>query len=207
MSTYHNMCPLKASKFPFLCRARPYEKPKAEWLRGTSHIIKGTLDQVSITDNNDSSISWYNARDMPAKVTAYTPTVVNELLEGLPITAQDPQYVIHPGGPAILKGPQELLGLPQSQNQVFSRPAHVRKHLRQNDDLHMPEQHRAGVSRYQEVNRRCILWKESIWVSARKHGIAERHPHKLCPFDSKCNIDTVSSGKPSQASMPLQTCI
>ena len=101
-----------------LCRPRPYEKPKAEWLRGTSHIIKGTLDKVSITDNNDSSISWYNAKDMPKHVTAYTPTVVNELLEGLPITAQDPQYVIHPGGPAILKGPQELLGLPQEQNQV-----------------------------------------------------------------------------------------
>ena len=32
----------------YCCRLRPFEQPRAEWLEGASHLIKGTLDQVGV---------------------------------------------------------------------------------------------------------------------------------------------------------------
>ncbi|KAK9816366.1 hypothetical protein WJX74_005609 [Apatococcus lobatus] len=97
---------------------RSYERPKAEWLRGASHVIKGTLDQVSITDNDSSSIKWFNDKKMPATIGSQCPRVINELIAGFGLTARDPQYVVHTGGPAILKGPQAILRLPDEQMQA-----------------------------------------------------------------------------------------
>ena len=102
-----------------VCRVRPYERPRAEWLGGASHLIKGTLDLVTSTDTN-GAILWNSDRKMPAVVGAETPHVIKQLAAGLDfdVAANDTQFVVHTGGPAILKGTQDVLGLPDEQLQV-----------------------------------------------------------------------------------------
>lgn len=65
-------------------------------------MIKGTLDQVSITDNDSSSIKWFNDKKMPATIGSQCPRVINELIAGFGLTARDPQYVVHTGEAAWL---------------------------------------------------------------------------------------------------------
>ena len=57
---------------------------------------------------------------MPATVGADTMPVVKQLTAGLEFTipADDIQYAVHTGGPAILRGTQEALGVGDEQLQV-----------------------------------------------------------------------------------------
>ena len=64
-------------------------------------MIKGTLDQVSITDNDSSSIKWFNDKKMPATIGSQCPRVINELIAGFGLTARDPQYVVHTGDASL----------------------------------------------------------------------------------------------------------
>ena len=75
--------------------------------------------QVTSTDGNNA-ILWYSDRKLPECVGADTPLVIKQLVAGLDheIAACDTQFVVHTGGPAILKGTQDVLGLPHDQMQV-----------------------------------------------------------------------------------------
>lgn len=75
--------------------------------------------QVTSTDSNDA-ILWSSDRKLPTTVGNDTPKVIKQLVAGLDfdIAASDTQFVVHTGGPAILKGTQEVLGLPDEQMQV-----------------------------------------------------------------------------------------
>ena len=77
------------------------------------------LPQVTSTDSNDA-IMWASDRKLPCVVGADTPQVIKQLVAGLEfdIAACDTQFVVHTGGPAILKGTQDALGLPDDQMQV-----------------------------------------------------------------------------------------
>ena len=97
------------------------ERPKAEWLRGASHLIKGTLDQVSIHDTTDG-IVWYNDKKLPETIGAEVGGVVGKLLAGLDLTPQAMQTCCHPGGPTVLKGIAGHLGITAPDMQVECSP-------------------------------------------------------------------------------------
>ena len=80
-----------------MCRPRRYERPQAEWLKGSSFVIKGTLDQVSITDDENDSIKWFNDIKMPATIGSYLPVVINDVMAGFGVPASQVQYVVHTG--------------------------------------------------------------------------------------------------------------
>ena len=108
-----------------MCRPTAGERPKAEWLRGASHLIKGTLDQVSIHDTNDG-IVWYNDKKLPETIGAEVGGVVAKLLSGLDLTPQAMQTCCHPGGPTVLKGIAGHLGISAPDMQVGCRCSSAR---------------------------------------------------------------------------------
>nr|AEO12146.1 type III polyketide synthase [Coccomyxa subellipsoidea C-169] len=88
------------------------EVPLAEVQRCASLLIPDTEDYVRIKDGDDGTISWYNKKELPDVVSAGVPTFVTDtLLQGTGLTVQDVQFIMHPGGPKILHGPAEIMGV------------------------------------------------------------------------------------------------
>ncbi|KAK9907577.1 hypothetical protein WJX75_006308 [Coccomyxa subellipsoidea] len=93
------------------------EQPLAEVLCSASLLIPDTEDYVRIKDADDGTISWYNKTDLPDVVSAGVPSfVTGTLLEGTGLTPQDVQFIMHPGGPKILHGPAQKMGV---ENEKF----------------------------------------------------------------------------------------
>ena len=49
---------------------RKPERPLGRVLRTSSLLIPDTLDYVRIKDCDDSTITWFNSKDLPAKICA-----------------------------------------------------------------------------------------------------------------------------------------
>ncbi|KAK9807174.1 hypothetical protein WJX73_003677 [Symbiochloris irregularis] len=101
-------------------RPRHFERPRAEWVTGASLLAMGSLDVVTSTDGNSNSIHWNSDMRMPPLVEKETPEIIRELVSGLDfeIAADDTQFVVHTGGPAILTGTQNALGITAEQMQA-----------------------------------------------------------------------------------------
>ena len=78
-----------------------------------------------VSQDCNGSIRWRSDRQMPAIVGSETLPVVKRLMAGLnfEIASGDIQYVVHTGGPAILRGTQSALKVPDEQLQVKRRLA------------------------------------------------------------------------------------
>jgi alpha-pyrone synthase len=96
--------------------ARAGEVPLAKVLRTCSAFLPGTLNYVHITDGGDTTISWYNSKDLRNAVSAAAPEMVARLLKGVRgASLQRTAFAMHPGGPKILQLTAKALGLSDDQ--------------------------------------------------------------------------------------------